>query len=156
MVALLVALLCVFAVITVRDVRYRLVYGEDLLFLVALRLLAAAGSLFPDASGLAPAQWGFQVLGTQMPASLLVAVLLAALGALVSKLLGATALGRGDVLLLAACCLFIAPSNLEAYLLLVPVFGIALALFWLIARKDKTFPFALALVWPCWLDIFIA
>ncbi len=55
MVALLVALLCVFAVITVRDVRYRLVYGEDLLFLVALRLLAAAGSLFPDASGLAPA-----------------------------------------------------------------------------------------------------
>lgn len=144
MVALLVALLCVFAVITVRDVRYRLVYGEDLLFLVALRLLAAAGSLFSDASGLAPAQWGFQVLGTQMPASLLVAVLLAALGALVSKLLGATALGRGDVLLLAACCL------------LVPVFGIALALFWLIARKDKTFPFALALVWPCWLDIFIA
>lgn len=73
MVALLVALLCVFAVITVRDVRYRLVYGEDLLFLVALRLLAAAGSLFPDASGLAPAQWGFQVLGAQMPASLLVA-----------------------------------------------------------------------------------
>ena len=55
------------------------------------------------------------------------------------------------MLLLAACCLFVDLGNLDSYVLLVALMGIALALIWLIAKKSKTFPFAPALVWPCWL-----
>lgn len=84
MIVLLIALFCLFFLITIRDVRYRLVYGEDLL-------------------------------------------------------------------MLAACCLFVGAGNLDCYVLFVALMGIVLALVWLFAKKSKTFPFAPALVWPCWL-----
>lgn len=72
-------------------------------------------------------------------------------GATVSKVSSSAALGGGDVLLLAACCLFVGAGNLDCYVLFVALMGIALALVWLFAKKSKTFPFAPALVWPCWL-----
>ena len=61
MIVLLIALFCLFFLITIRDVRYRLVYGEDLLMLVSLRMLAAVLSLYPDESGLQAYQWGFDL-----------------------------------------------------------------------------------------------
>ena len=64
-------------------------------------------------------------------------------------------LGWGDVLLLAACCLFVGAGNLDCYVLFVALMGIVLALVWLFAKKSKTFPFAPALVWPCWLLIVL-
>lgn len=63
MIVLLIALFCLFFLITIRDVRYRLVYGEDLLMLVSLRMLAAVLSLYPDESGLQAYQWGFCLFG---------------------------------------------------------------------------------------------
>ena len=146
MIVLLIVLFCLFFLITIRDVRYRLVYGEDLLMLVSLRILAAALSLYPDESGLQAYQWGFASLGV----SALVACFVAALQ-LVSKVSSSAALGWGDVLLLAACCLFVGAGNLDCYVLFVALMGIVLALVWLFAKKSKTFPFAPALVWPCWL-----
>ena len=142
MIVLLIALFCLFFLITIRDVRYRLVYGEDLLMLVSLRILAAVFSLYPDESGLQAYQWGFASLGV----SALVACFVAALF---------WALGGGDVLLLAACCLFVGAGNLDCYVLFVALMGIVLALVWLFAKKSKTFPFAPALVWPCWLLIVL-
>ena len=133
MIVLLIALFCLFFLITIRDVRYRLVYGEDLLMLVSLRILAAALSLYPDESGLQAHQWGFASLGVSALVTCFVTALFWALGQLVSKVSSSAALGGGDVLLFVA------------------LMGIALALVWLFAKKSKTFPFAPALVWPCWL-----
>ena len=149
MIVLLIALFCLFFLITIRDVRYRLVYGEDLLMLVSLRILAAALSLYPDESGLQAYQWGFASLGVSALVACFVAALFWALGQLVSKVSSSAALGWGDVLLLAACCLFVGAGNLDV--LFVALMGIVLALVWLFAKKSKTFPFAPALVWPCWL-----
>ena len=150
MIVLLIALFCLFFLITIRDVRYRLVYGEDLLMLVSLRILTAALSLYPDESGLQAYQWGFASLGVSALVACFVAALFWALGQLVSKVSSSAALGGGDVLLLAACCLFVGAGNL-GYVLFVALMGIVLALVWLFAKKSKTFPFAPALVWPCWL-----
>ena len=151
MIALLIAIFCLFVLITIRDVRYRLVYGEDLLLLVSLRIFAAALSLYPDEFGLQAHQWGFAPLGVSILVSCIAASLFWALGQLVSKVSCNASLGGGDVLLLAACCLFVDLGNLDSYVLLVALMGIALALVWLFAKKSKTFPFAPALVWPCWL-----
>ena len=145
MIVLLIALFCLFFLITIRDVRYRLVYGEDLLMLVSLRILAAA------LSGWQAYQWGFASLGVSALVACFVAALFWALGQLVSKVSSSAALGWGDVLLLAACCLFVGAGNLDCYVLFVALMGIVLALVWLFAKKSKTFPFAPALVWPCWL-----
>lgn len=151
MIVLLVALFCLFALITIRDVRYRLVYGEDLLMLVSLRILAAALSLYPSESSLPVHQWGFGSLGVSALVAGFAAVSFWMLGQLVSKLSHSAALGGGDVLLLAACCLFLGARCLSTYVLLIALFGIVLALAWLFIKKSKTFPFAPALVWPCWL-----
>lgn len=151
MIVLLVALFCLFVLITIRDVRYRLVFGEDLLLLVSLRILAAALSLYPDESGLQAHQWGFASLGVSALVACFTAVSFWVLGWLVSKLSHSAALGRGDVLLLAACCLFVEVERLSTYVLLIALFGIVLALAWLLIKKSKTFPFVPALVWPCWL-----
>ena len=59
MIVLLIALFCQFFLITIRDVRYRLVYGEDLLMLVSLRMLAAVLSMYPDETGYQAYQGGF-------------------------------------------------------------------------------------------------
>lgn len=95
MIVLLIALFCLFFLITIRDVRYRLVYGEDLLMLVSLRMLAAALSLYPDESGLQAYQWGFASLGVSALVACFVAALFWALGQLVSKVSSSAALGGG-------------------------------------------------------------
>lgn len=71
----LIALFALCAVITVRDVRYRLVYGADVILLIALRVLASIFSLYPEASGLQPGRWGFGALATSALAALAVTVL---------------------------------------------------------------------------------
>ncbi len=143
-------LFAVFASVTVRDMRTRLIHIGDLLLLCAIRIALFAVSLTP-LLGINTEQWGANALFE----SLLLAVALAGafylLSALISKITKSPALGKGDILLLATCCLFLSPQSIDAYLFLVSIFGIVLSLIWLIAKKDKTFPFAPALVWPCWL-----
>ncbi len=156
MTLLLIVLFALSVAVTVRDVRYRLVYGEDVILLVALRVLAAVFALYPEVSGLQPGRWGFGALATSALAALAAAVLFWALGWLVSHVLGNKALGGGDVLLLAACCLFVSIADLDLYFGLIALFGSAFALFWLLKKKSKTFPFAPALVWPCWLVVLLA
>lgn len=125
--------------------------------LVSLRILAAALSLYPSESmypsesSLSVHQWGFGSLGVSALVAGFAVVSFWMLGQLVSKLSHSAALGGGDVLLLAACCLFLEARCLSTYVLLIALFGIVLALAWLFIKKSKTFPFAPALVWPCWL-----
>ena len=154
MVVFQILLFAVFASITVRDVRTRLIHIGDLLLPCAIRIALLVASL-TLALDIDAAQWGANAL----LGSLLLAVALAGtfylLSKLVFKITNSPALGKGDILLLATCCLFINPQSIGAYLFLVAIFGIALSLVWLITKKDKTFPFAPALVWPCWLVMFI-
>ena len=155
MIVLLALLFFIFCVITVRDIRTRLIHVSDLLALCMFRMAVLVVSLlsFP---GVDAARWG---VGSLLESFLLAAVLAGAfclLGKGVSKITNGPALGRGDVLLLAACCLFLNLQCIDAYLVAMAAFGIVLSLVWLIAKKDKTFPFAPALVWPCWLLILMA
>lgn len=166
--ALLFALSCA---ITAIDVRERAIYVRHLLLLTCLRVAVAlcsvgmslgpAGEGVPWAaagSGLQAAftlalpleRWGFLLLAQSLLMGVAVALLIALLGRVVSKLSGSDAVGRGDVLLIVACCLFLRLNELEAYLLLVALAGVAMALFWRFAKGSRTFPFAPALVWPCW------
>ena len=80
MTLLLIVLFALSVAVTVRDVRYRLVYGEDVILLVALRVLAAVFALYPEVSGLQPGRWGFGALATSALAALAAAVLFWALG----------------------------------------------------------------------------
>lgn len=145
-----IMLFVVFAAITVRDVRIRLIHISDLLLLCAIRVVLLAASSVP-VFGIDGSQWGVGALLESLLLAFALTGMFWLLGLLVSKITGSSALGEGDVLLLAACCLFLSFRNIDAYLLLVVFIGIALSLVWLIAKKDKTFPFAPALVWPCWL-----
>ena len=144
----------VLASITVRDVRTRLIHIGDLLLICAIRIALFVASLTP-ALGIDAARWGTNALLE----SLLMAVVLAGafylLSELVSRITNSPELGKGDILLLVTCCLFLSPQSIGMYLFLVAIFGIALSLIWLIAKKDKTFPFAPVLVWPCWLMVLM-
>lgn len=159
MAVVLVLSAALFAVITVADVRERAVYVAHMALLVLLRVLAALGALAASVwqvgenapwLALPLDAWGFAPLAGQALAGVGVALLLWLMGFAVSKVTAADSVGRGDVLLIAACCLFLRFDLLEPYLLLVALAGVAMALFWRFARKSSTFPFAPALVWPCW------
>ena len=149
-----IALLAVFVAITVRDVRTRLIHISDLLLLCVIRiaLLAASSIQTFNVDGL---QWGASALLGSLFLAFALAGSFYLLGRLISKITNSSALGKGDILLLAACCLFLNLRSVSAYLIFVAGFGIALSLIWLTAKKDKTFPFAPALVWPCWLTMFV-
>ncbi len=177
MAVVLVLLFALFCAITAVDVRERAIYVRHLLLLAALRIaaalcsvalsLSAAGEDAPWAisgSGLQAAfslalpleRWGFLPLAQSLLMGVAVALLIALMGCVVSKLSGGNAVGRGDVLLIAVCCLFLRLNELEAYLLLVALAGVAMALFWRFAKGSRTFPFAPALVWPCWAVLLLA
>ena len=79
-------------------------------------------------------QWGFGSLGVSALVAGFAAVSFWMLGQLVSKLSHSAALGGGDVLLLAACCLFLEARCLSTYVLLIALFGIVLALAWLFIK----------------------
>ncbi len=159
MAVLLVLMAALFAAITVADVRERAVYIFHVALLVLLRVLAALGALAASVLPMGESAswltlsldtWGFASLVWQALVGIGIASLLWLMGAAVSKATATDSVGRGDVLLIAACCLFLRLDLLEPYLLLVALAGVAMALFWRFARKSSTFPFAPALVWPCW------
>ena len=164
MAVVLVLLAALFTAITVADVRERAVYVAHLALLVLLRVLAALGALAASVwqvGGSVPwlalplDTWGFAPLAWQALAGVGVALLLWLMGAAVSEATAAPSIGRGDVLLIAACCTFLRFDLLQPYLLLVALAGVAMALFWRFARKSSTFPFAPALVWPCWAVLLV-
>lgn len=106
--------------------------------LVLLRILAAALSLYPNESSLLVHQWGFGSLGVSVLVAGFAAVSFWMLGQLVSKLSHSAALGGGDVLLLAACCLFLETGHLSTYVLLIALFGIVLAL--AVHKEEQNLP----------------
>ena len=55
-------------------------------------------------------------------------------------------LGSGDVKLIGACCLYLSFGRLPMFLLVVTAGSLCLALYFLVRYKDKTFPFAPAIV----------
>ncbi len=159
MAVVLVLSAALFVVITVADVRERAVYILHVALLVLLRALTALGALAASALPLGECApwlvlpldvWGFASLVWQVLMGTGVALLLWLMGLAVTKVRAADSVGRGDVMLIAVCCLFLRTDLLEPYLLLVALAGVAMALFWRFARESDTFPFAPALVWPCW------
>lgn len=159
MAVVLVLLAALFVVVTVADIRERAVYIVHLALLALLRVLVALSALAasvwqvsegPPCLALPLDMWGFASLAWQTLVGVGVAFLLWLMGAAVSRATATHSVGRGDVLLIAACCLFLRLDLLEPYLLLVALTGATMALFWRFARKSNTFPFAPALVWPCW------
>lgn len=149
-----ILLFAVFASITMRDVRTRLIHVGDLLLLCTIRIALLVTASIP-AFGINAAQWGADALFESLFLAVVLAGAFCLLSALISKITKSPALGKGDIFLLATCCLFLNIWSIDSYLFLVAILGITLSLIWLTAKKDKTFPFAPALVWPCWLVMFM-
>lgn len=149
-VVLMMALLGIFALISAVDIRRRVICVFHLFVLLVLRIACAFATAFvPGCLAVGSLGGGFTALLQSCFAAAIVAVAMYLLGAAVSKLTGKESLGFGDVLLLGACSTFLRPSQLEAYFLLVAVFGMVVAIASALAKK-RTFPFAPVLVAPCW------
>lgn len=153
-VVLMMVLLGIFALISAVDIRRRVICVFHLLVLLVLRIACAFATAFvPGCLAVGSLGGGFTALLQSCFAAAIVAVAMYLLGAAVSKLTGKESLGFGDVLLLGACSTFLRPSQLEAYFLLVAVFGMVVAIASALAKK-RTFPFAPVLVVPCWAVLF--
>lgn len=155
-VVLMALLLGLFALISAVDIRRRVICVSHLLVLLTLRIACAvAEGLFPGCLGISSLAGGEVALAKSALVALAAACVMWLLGAVASKLAGKNALGFGDVLLFGACCTFVGPTLLEPYVLGVAAFAAVQALV-CAAAKRKTFPFAPALVAPCWLVLLVS
>ena len=68
------------------------------------------------------------------------------MGAVMTRILGQSALGFGDVKFFAAAGLWLGVSNLGWYFALSGLLGVALAVIWKIFKGDQVFPFGPALI----------
>lgn len=147
----LIVLAALFARIHVADVRERLVFAADLVWLVVARIvftaLTCAGA-FPEGS-YADRVWGVSGVVESLLLGAAVASLMCLMGMLVARATKREALGGGDVWLYAACCLFLDPPGIMLFLALSAGAGVVQAVVATVRRR-ATFPFAPALVWSCW------
>ncbi len=58
-------------------------------------------------------------------------------------------LGSGDVKLIGVCCLYLLPTQLAAFFIVMMMGALALAFYFMVRHHDKTFPFAPAIVAGC-------
>ncbi len=58
-------------------------------------------------------------------------------------------LGSGDVKLIGVCCLYLLPTQLAAFFMVMMMGALALAFYFMVRHHDKTFPFAPAIVVGC-------
>ncbi|MEF2655904.1 MAG: hypothetical protein U0M72_05680 [Eggerthellaceae bacterium] len=150
-----VALLCMR--IHCRDMRERLVYGTDVLLLIALRLvvmgtvvlariLGGANAVF----GLTYEQWGARALLESLVWAAAISVLLWVIGYLVTRVrsLSTSAIGAGDIQLYFACGLFLYPLECIALVYASALVGVVLAIIAKVRNRENTFAFAPAIVWP--------
>lgn len=151
MAALLAVLAILFGRIHLVDVRTRAVLVADVGLLALVRVTACVACAVPghDAWGIADARWGPSALARALVAAIVVVAALEVLAAVVGRAIGSEAMGRGDALLYTACCSYLGEGTLLPFLIASACAGVALGVAAL-ARGERTFAFAPAIVWPCW------
>lgn len=149
-----VALLCMR--IHCRDMRERLVYGADVLLLIALRLvvmgavaLAQVLGEADDVFGLTYEQWGARALLESFVWATAISVLMWVIGWLVTRVrsLLTSAIGAGDIQLYFACGLFLDALECIALVYASALVGTVLAIITKVRNQGNTFAFAPAIVW---------
>lgn len=150
-----VALLCVR--IHCRDMKERLVYGVDVLLLIALRLVAMGAVVLAQVLGgadtvfgLTYEQWGARALLESFVWAAAISMLLWLIGWLVTRVrsLSTSAIGAGDVQLYFACGLFLNALECIALVYASALVGVVLAIIAKVRNRGSTFAFAPAIVWP--------
>lgn len=150
-----VALLCVR--IHCRDMKERLVYGADVLLLIALRLVVRGAVVLAQVLGgadvvfgLTYEQWGAQALFGSLIWATVISVLMWMIGLLVTHLrsLSTSAIGIGDIQLYFACGLFLDAQECIALVYASALVGATLAVIAKARNRGNTFAFAPAIVWP--------
>lgn len=156
MAALLAVLAVLFGRIHLVDVRTRAVLAADVGLLALVRAAACAACAVPgaEACGIADARWGPSALARALVAAIVVVAALEVLATLMGRAISAEAMGRGDALLYAACCSYLGGEMLLPFLIASACTGVALGALAL-ARGERTFAFAPAIVWPCWVVLAV-
>lgn len=157
MVALGIAVTLLCMRIHCRDMKERLVYGADVLLLIALRLVVMGAVALAQVLGGADAvfgltyeQWGAQALFGSLIRATVISVLMWMIGWLVTRLrsLPTSAIGIGDIQLYFACGLFLDAQECIALVYASALVGVALAVIAKARSRGNTFAFAPAIVWP--------
>lgn len=98
------------------------------------------------------AQWGVRALVMSVAMALIVTALVQSVAFVANRLTNKygekdESLGLGDVKLYAVCCLFLSPEQAFVMLFLSALVGAVMALYVKVIKKNRTFPFAPAIVW---------
>jgi leader peptidase (prepilin peptidase)/N-methyltransferase len=157
---LLVAAACLAAWLASHSLPVTAILGVLAVLLVALSAIDLATMTLPDvltaALACLSAAW-IALLGLSWGDALAGAALAGGLGILsragLSLLLGRTALGFGDIKLMAACGLWTGVAGLPLFLVLSGVAGIVLGLAWRATGRGRLFPFGPALAAGCYLSL---
>lgn len=164
---LLILLVIVFAHIHYKDSKHRLIFTYDLAALVALRIIVLVVVwLEHELAGLnvvadlAYDRWGMHALVCSLVVACIVVLGIWLVTVITNRLVNLRdqkeeSLGVGDIKLYAVCCLFIRPEDAFLFVVLSSLGGAALALYAHVVRHERTFAFAPAIVWSCYLTLIL-
>lgn len=158
MLVVLITMAAVGLHIHVSDVRERIVPSCDLLFLCVQRLVLCAVAFAMQCcgldvwAGLDANMWNGATLMQQALRGGLLVVLVLAINAVLSRKGSSEAVGAGDVKLYFVYCLYLDEATTVLFLLISTGIGVVQAIGCLIS-KQRTFAFAPALVWGCFLAL---
>lgn len=167
MIILLILLALIFAHITYKDVKTRVIFRYDLFALVLLRIVMLlviwVGAEFFESDavlGLNAEQWSIRSLVMSAAVAIIVVALLQTLAYVVNRLTNKygekeESLGVGDVWLYGACCLFLSVEQVFLMVLLSALIGGVMALYVKVIKKQRTFPFAPAIVWATFVALVL-
>lgn len=160
-----VALALIFVRITYEDLFFRLVYRRDLILLLSLRIFVillayceqdGSAGLWAVDRGL----WGARAFVASLFLAFITLLGVWAVSCIARLFriapIGDDALiGRGDIQLYAICCLFLSSDTWFLFLTSSALLGGFLALWWFLIYKQRTFPFAPAIVWSCYIAVLL-
>ena len=165
MIIALIVLALIFAHITYRDVKSRLVYRRDLFALIIVRavlfvVVLVGEEVFGLSSvlGLSNEQWGLAPLIVSVALAVITCVIVQSVAFITNRLTNKygekeESLGLGDVWLYAVCCLFLTVETWFVFVFLSALIGVVMALYCKVIKKQCTFPFAPAIVWSCFVMV---
>ncbi len=130
-------------IVVIFDLNKRIIPNLAILSLIVLRLLALCCAF---AGLLNWSDWGPYALSASLFTAVILMLLVLACAWVIGKVTKANVLGAGDVKLYAACMLWLSPISCFLFLFLSSLFGTVLALAYRLLFKERTFPFAPAIV----------
>lgn len=158
---LVVLLGALFVHIHYRDIRKREIPFLDLALLCGIRLLLFVITVGEEWSGqniwwgCESIVWDGNMLVQQSARGLFVAVILCGINKILSRKNSDEALGAGDIKLYFVCCLFLDEDATVLFLLLSTCIGVVQGGVYWWYFKERTFPFAPALVWSCYVSFLL-